>query len=157
MFICYLSKTNRFKTVPAWYRVIKMLSDMLSELVKLNHGEFSKYHLCPPKIDMAHVYLLFFKVKSIWNGSKVIMVLSDTHSNLDKLNYGKYNKYQLCSSKIDMTHVHKNWHDTCLFLKISVPCKFFMNINGTCHGWAWRGCWGCPRTFWVNCIMLGLF
>ena len=27
MFICYFSKTNRFKTVQAWYRVIKRLSD----------------------------------------------------------------------------------------------------------------------------------
>ena len=55
MFIYYFSKTNWFKTVPAWYRVIKMLLDTLSDLVKVNHGEFSKYHLCLSKIDMTHV------------------------------------------------------------------------------------------------------
>ena len=72
--------------------VIKMLSDTPSDLVKLNHGKFSKYHLCPSKIDMAHVHTIFFKDKSIQNGPKVSMVLSDT---LDKLNYGEYRKYQL--------------------------------------------------------------
>ena len=30
-------------------------------LRKINHGEFSKYHLCPSKIDMAHVHVLFYK------------------------------------------------------------------------------------------------
>ena len=45
------------------------------------------------------VYILFFKSKSIQNGSKVIMVLSDTPSNLEKLNYGEYSKCQLCSSR----------------------------------------------------------
>ena len=49
-----------------------MRSDTLSDLVKLNHGEFCKYHLCPSKIDNAHVYILFFKDKSIQNGPKVI-------------------------------------------------------------------------------------
>ena len=29
------------------------------------HGEYSEYQLCPPKIDMAHVYILIFKDKSI--------------------------------------------------------------------------------------------
>ena len=80
--------------------------DTLSDLVNLNYWEFSKYHLCPSKIDMAYVYILFFKDKSIQNGPKVIMVLSDTLSNLDKHNYGEYSKYQLCSSKIDMTYVY---------------------------------------------------
>ena len=61
MFICCFSKTNRFKTVPAWYRVIKRLSDTLSDLNKLNQGEYSKYQLCSSKIDMTHVYMLFFK------------------------------------------------------------------------------------------------
>ena len=61
MFICYFSKTNRFKTVPARYGVIKRLSDTLSDLDKLNQGEYSKYHLCSSKIDMTHVYILFFK------------------------------------------------------------------------------------------------
>ena len=86
--------TNWIKTVPAWYRVIKMLSDTLSHLAKLNHGEFRKCHLCPSKIDMAHVYILLFKDKSIQDGPKVIIVLSETLSDLDKLNYGEY-KYQL--------------------------------------------------------------
>ena len=45
MFIYYISKTNRFKTVSARYNVVKMLSDTLSDLDKLNHGEFSKYQL----------------------------------------------------------------------------------------------------------------
>ena len=81
-----------------------MLSVTLSDLVKLNHGELSKFHSCPSQIDMMHVYVLFFKVKSIQNGPKVIMVLSNTLSDLNKLNYGEYSKYQLCSSKIDMTH-----------------------------------------------------
>ena len=82
--------------------MIKRLSYILSDLVKLNHGEFSKYHLSLSKIDTAHVYILFFKDKSIQNGSKVIL---DTLSDLDKLNYGKYSKYQLCLSKVGMTHV----------------------------------------------------
>ena len=63
--------------------MIKMLSDTLSNIVKLNHGEFSKNHLCPSKIDMAYVYILFFKDKSIQNGPKVIMMRSDTLSDLD--------------------------------------------------------------------------
>ena len=66
-----------------------MLSDTLSDLVKVDHGEFSKYHLCPSKIDMAHVYILFYEDKSNWNGLKVIIVLSDNVSDLDKLNYGE--------------------------------------------------------------------
>ena len=82
-----------------------MLLDTHSDLVKLNHGEFTKYHLCPSKNDMAHVYVLFFKDKSIQNGPKVIMVLSDALSYLDKLNYCEYSKYQLCSSKIFNGHV----------------------------------------------------
>ena len=45
MFTYDFSKTNWFKTVPAWYRVIKMLLDTLSNLIKLKHGEFSKYQL----------------------------------------------------------------------------------------------------------------
>ena len=43
LFICYFSKTNRFKSVPAWYRLIKSLSDTLSDLDKLNYGEYSNY------------------------------------------------------------------------------------------------------------------
>ena len=39
-------KKNRFKTVPAMYRVIKRLSDTLSDLDKLKQGEYSKYQLC---------------------------------------------------------------------------------------------------------------
>ena len=65
MFIRYFSKTNRLKTVPVWCRVTKRLSDTLSDLVKLNHWEFSKYHFCSSKIDMTYVYMLFFKDKSI--------------------------------------------------------------------------------------------
>ena len=41
--------------------IMKMLLDTLSDLAKLNHGEYSKYQLCSPKIDMAHVYILLFK------------------------------------------------------------------------------------------------
>ena len=62
MFIYYFSRTNWFKTVLEWYRVIKMLLDTLSNLVKLNHGEFSKYLLYPSKIEMAHVNILFSKI-----------------------------------------------------------------------------------------------
>ena len=56
----------------------QMLSDTL---IKLNYGEFSKYHLSPSKIGRAHVYKLIFKDKSIQNGPKVIMVLSVTSSS----------------------------------------------------------------------------
>ena len=42
-----------------------MLSDTLSDLDKLNQGEYSKYQLCASKIDMTPVYMLFFKDKSI--------------------------------------------------------------------------------------------
>ena len=69
MFICCFSKTNRFKTVPAWYRVIKRLSDTLCDHDKLNQG---KYQFCSSKIDMKHVYMLFFKDKSISNSPSVI-------------------------------------------------------------------------------------
>ena len=65
MFIWYFSKINRFKTVPAWNKVIKRLSDTLSILEKLNQGKYSKYQLCSSKIDMTHVYMLIFKDKSI--------------------------------------------------------------------------------------------
>ena len=60
--------------------MIKRLTDTLSDLVKLNHGEFSKYNLNPSKIDKAHVYILLFKDKWIQNGPKVILVLLDTLS-----------------------------------------------------------------------------
>ena len=86
--------------------MIKRLSDALSSLVKLNHGEFSKYNLSPSKVDMAHVYIPFFKDKWIQNCPKLIMVLLDTLSDLYELNQGKYSKYQLCLSKFDMTHVY---------------------------------------------------
>ena len=55
IFISYHSKTNQFETVQAWYRVIKRLSDILSDLDKLNRGECSKYQLCSSKIDMTPV------------------------------------------------------------------------------------------------------
>ena len=63
MFIYYFSKINRFK----WSQgeVIMVLSDTLSDLDKLNQGEYSKYQLCSSKMDMTHVYMLFFKDKSI--------------------------------------------------------------------------------------------
>ena len=70
--------------------MIKRLSDTLSDLDKLNQGEFSKYNLSPSKIDMAHVYILFFIDKWIQNGPKLIMVLSHTLSDLDKLNQDEY-------------------------------------------------------------------
>ena len=66
-----------------------MISDTLSDLVKLNQGEYIKYQLCSSKFDMAHVYILFFKRKT---DQKVIMVLLDTLSDLNKLNYGEYSK-----------------------------------------------------------------
>ena len=42
-----------------------VLSDTLSDLDKFNYGEHSKYQLCSWKINMPHVYMLFFKDKSI--------------------------------------------------------------------------------------------
>ena len=51
-----------------------MLSETLSVLDKLNYDKNSKYQLCWPKIDMAHVYVLIFKIKS----------------DLDKLNHVNY-------------------------------------------------------------------
>ena len=50
--LCYCSKTNQFKTDPAWYRVIKMLLDILSDRIKVNHRESIK--------KMGHGYILFF-------------------------------------------------------------------------------------------------
>ena len=46
-------------------KVIMVLSDTHSDLDKLNQGEYSKYQLCSSKIDMTHVYMLFFKDKSM--------------------------------------------------------------------------------------------
>ena len=40
-----------------------MLLDTLSDIVKVNHGEYSKDQLYLPKIDMAHVDILLFKDK----------------------------------------------------------------------------------------------
>ena len=37
-----------------------MLSDTLIDLDKLNYGKNSKYQLWSSKIDMGHVYILFF-------------------------------------------------------------------------------------------------
>ena len=59
-------KKNRFKTVPAMYRVIKRLSDTLSDLDKLKQGEYSKYQLCRG---------VYFSVYSRpWGGSKQINI-----------------------------------------------------------------------------------
>ena len=69
----------------------KRISDTLSNLVKLNHGEYSKYQLFSSKIDTIHVYMLFFEDKSILNGPRL-----DTLSDLIKVNHGEYSKYQLC-------------------------------------------------------------
>ena len=44
MFIHCFSKTNRFKMVPASYRVLKMLSDTFSDLLKLNHSTCCTRH-----------------------------------------------------------------------------------------------------------------
>ena len=46
-------------------KVIMVLLDTLSDLDKLNQGEYSKYQLCSSKFDMTDVYMLFFKDKSI--------------------------------------------------------------------------------------------
>ena len=75
-----------------------MLSDTLSDLDKLNQGEYSKYQLCSSKIDI-HMFICYFS-------KRLIKRLSDTLSDLEKLNQGEYSKYQLCSSNIDMTHVY---------------------------------------------------
>ena len=58
---------NDFWKETTWMgpKVILGLSDTLSDLNKLNHGEYSKYQLCSSKTDMTHVYMLFFKDKSI--------------------------------------------------------------------------------------------
>ena len=72
-----------FEDKTIWYgtRVIKILSDTLNDLKKLNHGEYSKYLLLYSlKIDMVHFYYLFLKDKSIKNGSRKRM----------KYNYGIY-------------------------------------------------------------------
>ena len=53
-------------------KVSMVLLDTLSELDKLNKGEYSKYQLCSSKTDMTHVYMLFFKDKSISNSPSVI-------------------------------------------------------------------------------------
>ena len=58
MLICYFLKTNRFKTVQEWYRVIKRLSDTLSDLVKLNHGEFRKYYIVIFIIKLTYIQFL---------------------------------------------------------------------------------------------------
>ena len=63
--IYYFSKTKRFKLIQAWYMVIKIFLDTFSDLDKLNHRKFRKYQLCTSNIDMTHVYILFFKDKSI--------------------------------------------------------------------------------------------
>ena len=106
-FICYISKTNWFKTVPAWYREIKLLSEFLSDLVQLNHCEINKYQLCSSKIGVAHVYKLFskknwFKTAPVWY--RVLKMLLDTLSHLVK-------------SAIQQVLVMfiKNWHGTCLY------------------------------------------
>ena len=44
MVLYYFSKTNQFKMVPASYRLIKMLSDTSSDLIKLNHGTCCTRH-----------------------------------------------------------------------------------------------------------------
>ena len=49
-----------------------MLSDTQSDLDKLNLGEYSKHQLFSSKIYMAHDYIIFFKDKTILNGSSVI-------------------------------------------------------------------------------------
>ena len=48
-------------TIYVHQMVKKMLSDALSDLVKLNHGEYRKYHLCSSKFDMAIVNKLIFR------------------------------------------------------------------------------------------------
>ena len=58
---------NDFEKKTIWIgpKVIRRLSNSLSDLDKLNHGEYSKYYLYSYKTDVAHIYLLFFIEKSI--------------------------------------------------------------------------------------------
>ena len=104
MFICCFSKTNRFKTVPAWYRVIKRLLDTLSDLDKLDQGEYSKYQLCSSKINMTHVCMLFFKEKSNSSGSRVTKNRSKTPSATSSSS--------TMASTASTSYVHQNftWH-----------------------------------------------
>ena len=72
MFIWYFSKTNRFRMVPAWYKVIKRLWDTLNDLEKLNQGEYSKYQLCSSKFDMTKTNR-FKIVSSCYRGIKRLL------------------------------------------------------------------------------------
>ena len=60
MFIYYYCKTNRFEEVPGWSRN----SDILSDIVNINHDEYNKYQFCSSNFQMTHIYILFFKNKS---------------------------------------------------------------------------------------------
>ena len=43
------------ESIYSYSRRIKMLSDTLSNLVKLNHGKYGQYHLCSSIFNIAHV------------------------------------------------------------------------------------------------------
>ena len=77
-----------------------MLLDILSNRVKLNHGEFIKYNLHPSKINMAHVYfskINQFKMVQRWSWCSWTSSATSASST-------KYCKYQLWLSKFDMAH-----------------------------------------------------
>ena len=89
--------------VPAWYRVIKMLSDTLSNLIELNHGEFSKYHLWPSKL-ISHMLMYYFSnIDPKW--------LKGDHCALGHPQQPR----QAQLWRVQQVSVIKNLHDTCLY------------------------------------------
>ena len=140
MFICYFPKSNRFKTVPAWYRVIKKILDTLSDLDKVNHGEYSKYQLFHQKLTWQ--LLISYNSWTNWfklvpGGSRCSQTPSATSSNVSEsilIHCIMLGLFLINSRKI----VYK-----------LVPCQILINITCcTRHGWAWRGRWGCLRASW---------
>ena len=132
MFIDYLSINDKsIYNGPSWYRVIKMLSNTLSDLVKLNHG-YSKFKLCLSKIGMAW-YISF--------------------SDILKLNHSTCHDWAWqgrCGCPRASRSPWNHFDSLCLWIiwYQHVPCQFLVNITGTCstcHSWACWGHWGCPR------------
>ena len=80
-----LTSSTIFEKKTIWMgpKVIWGLSDTLSDLDRLNQGEYSKYQLCSGE------------PRSPDPGLATGMM--DTLSNLDKLNHGEYSKYHLYS------------------------------------------------------------
>ena len=118
-----------------------MLSETLSNFVKLNHGKYSKYQLFSLKFDLAHVVILFFKYKLIKNSPSVIQVDQDALGTPSATSSSSTMASTAITCYVIRHHLDPPGitlnRFVCILGYQHVPCQYLVNAIDTCctpHG-----------------------